>query len=465
MAREGTDPPRPLRRDERQRPPGPIRWRSSLRNTIYDVLQSKKEWVETENETEWDFFWADKGWIHHELDKMHLNDWQRINHFPNHYELTRKDLLIKNLKRAKKQLEREERYMEAAQYNFFPLTFVVPSEYRMFVEEFKRSGGTWIMKPIGKAQGQGIFLFNKLSQISDWRRDHTWRPDDEDAPETYLAQRYVDAPYLVGGKKFDLRIYALVTSYSPLRVFLYRSGFARFTNTRYSMKKEDITNTFIHLTNVAIQKHAPGFDAAKGMKWSIHSLRHFMTTRHGAEASNELFHNMQNLIIRALLAVQPAMINDKHCFELYGYDILIDQSLKPWLLEVNASPSLSASDTSDWTLKFALLEDVLDIVDLESKREPGKIDLHMGGFDLIWDGGPVMRFDKPTSLPTMLGAYNERDRNQLRPKEDGPSHLPTQRPKRAAVSVPTSGATSGTEGGPPQAPPGAGGAAFAASLF
>lgn len=38
---------------------------------------------------------------------MHLNDWQRINHFPNHYELTRKDLLIKNLKRAKRQLERE----------------------------------------------------------------------------------------------------------------------------------------------------------------------------------------------------------------------------------------------------------------------------------------------------------------------------------------------------------------------
>lgn len=48
-------------------------------------------------------------WIHHELDKLHLNDWQRINHFPNHYELTRKDLLIKNLKRAKRQLEREVR--------------------------------------------------------------------------------------------------------------------------------------------------------------------------------------------------------------------------------------------------------------------------------------------------------------------------------------------------------------------
>jgi len=54
---------------------------------------------------------------------------------------------------------------EAAAYAFFPQTYVVPSEYRMLVEEFKRSGGTWIMKPIGRAQGQGIFLFNKLNQV------------------------------------------------------------------------------------------------------------------------------------------------------------------------------------------------------------------------------------------------------------------------------------------------------------
>jgi hypothetical protein len=40
--------------------------------------------------------------------------------------------------------------------------------------------------------------------------------------------------------------------------------------------------------------------------------------------------------------------------------------------------------------------------------------IQIGGFDLIWDGGPVLRFDKPTSLPTMLGVYNDRDKNQLR---------------------------------------------------
>lgn len=50
------------------------------------------------------------------------------------------------------------------------------------------------------------------------------------------------------------------------------------------MKREDITNTFIHLTNVAIQKHAPTFDRDKGMKWPIRSLRLFLNTRHGEPA-------------------------------------------------------------------------------------------------------------------------------------------------------------------------------------
>jgi len=69
-------------------------------------------------------------------------------------------------------LEREGKSDEADGYDFFPTTFVLPREYSMFVEEFKVSGGVWIMKPIGSAQGKGIFMFSRLSEISEWRTDY-----------------------------------------------------------------------------------------------------------------------------------------------------------------------------------------------------------------------------------------------------------------------------------------------------
>ena len=149
---------------------------------------------------------------------------------------------------AVRQLEREDKHAEAAQYDFFPVTFILPNEYHMFVEDFKRApDATWIAKPIGRAQGKGIFLFNDLGSLKEWKRAYDARgapasqskKEAEQEVEVYIAQRYIDRPYLIGGKKFDLRLYVLVTSYSPLRVWMYRAGFARFSNHRFSMQRLD----------------------------------------------------------------------------------------------------------------------------------------------------------------------------------------------------------------------------------
>ena len=60
--------------------------------------------------------------------------------------------------------------------------------------------------------------------------------------------------------------------------------------------------------------------------------------------------------------MQSVIINDKHCFEVYGYDILIEDNLKPWLIEVNASPSLSTTTEADRKLKMSVMESVFQIV-------------------------------------------------------------------------------------------------------
>lgn len=159
-----------------------IRYYTTFTNTIADVLASRG-WKEVAEDEEWDFVWADREWIYSAFDKMHLENWQRLNHYRNGRELCRKDLMAKNMKKRRRALEKEGRLEEAAAYEFIPTTFVLPREYSMFVEEFKKVGGVWIMKPIGSAQGKGIFLFTRLSEISDWKTDYKGYKPGPTAPK------------------------------------------------------------------------------------------------------------------------------------------------------------------------------------------------------------------------------------------------------------------------------------------
>lgn len=366
----------------------------------------------TDSDMDWDIHWCERDWMAEWYDKVHLEPWQRVNHYRNGRELCRKDLMFRNIKKFKRKLLREKNYARAAQFDFVPSTFILPNDYAMFVEEFKhRPSLTWIMKPIGKAQGKGIFLFKKLSEISEWREAYKQRlrtmhhevsPDEVTGKnaETYVAQCYLSKPYLIGGKKFDMRLYALVTSFNPLKCWIYRKGFARFSASRY--EGSDLKNTSIHLTNVAVQKHNEQYNRETGGKWSLGELKAYISAKHGEETANRSFRDVQSIMIRALESVADVIMNDKHCFELYGYDIMFDSNLKPWLLEVNASPSLTANTKKDYRLKFRMLNEMLDIVDME-RRHGGHDKLHVGGFDMVYDGNEMEPY--PGSVyDTLLGA-------------------------------------------------------------
>lgn len=113
---------------------------------------------------------------------------------------------------------------------------------------------------------------------------------------------------------------------------------------------------------------------------------------------------IDNVVLQSLQAVTPAMVQDKHCFEVYGYDILLDSDLNPWLIEVNASPSVTADTPVDYDLKCGMLDDVMNIVDMERQR--GGQEISIGGFDKIWDDGPVYRPSLPGMPPSKrLNSY------------------------------------------------------------
>ncbi|CAH8518708.1 unnamed protein product [Schistosoma intercalatum] len=385
-----------------------IRFKCTMNNTILDVLRNRG-WIEVCREEECDFFWCDPMTMKELFDHGLMGNITKICHFRNHFELTRKNLMVKNLKRLKRKWEKEYNKQESQILDFFPTTFELPMEYHMFIEEFRKyPGSIWIMKPIAKSQGKGIFLFRKLKDIEAWKRtgmkfeqQTVGDIQNRELPETYVVSRYITNPYLLCGRKFDLRVYVLVTSFNPLKVWVYRDGFARFSNTRFSL--DSIDDQYIHLTNIAVQKTAPDYDAEKGCKWSIGRLRRHLLSIYGYKKVAELFHQVDIIFIGSLLSVQKIIINDKRCFELYGYDILLDDNLRPWLLEINACPSLTASSKEDYTLKTNLLNDMLDVVDLEGRLT--SFEKRVGDFDLIWDDGPI----HPTSDTTegwLINALN-----------------------------------------------------------
>merc|ERR1719324_485246 len=83
--------------------------------------------------------------------------------------------------------------------------------------------------------------------------------------------------------------------------------------------------------------------------------------------------------------------------------MMIDRRLKPYLIEVNASPSISADTAEDYELKFGVLDDLLTITDLE-KNLTGK-ENHIGGFDLIYNGAAV-KGPASQEITSYLGCEN-----------------------------------------------------------
>ena len=208
------------------------------------------------------------------------------------------------------------------------------------------------------------------------------------ANEAAVVCEYITNPLLVDGFKFDLRLYVAVTSFDPLRAYLYEDGLARFATAKFDMAAERLANRFVHLTNYSVNKKSARFVASVdpdvedyGNKWSLSALLQHL--RAGGVDTAAVLARIEALVVRTLVAGQGPVAAAQRTFsphagisfELFGFDVLLDAELKPWLLEVNLSPSLATDTPLDLKIKSHVVADLLSLALLPARSAAAELEL------------------------------------------------------------------------------------------
>lgn len=302
-------------------------------------------------ESSWNLLWV---WgMPKRADFDNLLSFQKINRFRSTRGLTKKDLLAKNI-RNKVASTKDESFM------IMPLTYALPGEFSSFVAAFSSIGKSdrnlWIMKPVGLSRGRGISVISDIAQVS------------YSCP--VVLQRYIADPFLpLANIKFDLRMYVLVTSFSPLEAFIYREGLARFATRAFSL--QTLGDLRVHLTNTSIQREFgdildtahPAILAGKDGSGNKVSFTWLMgRLRSEGVNTEELWGRIVDCCRKALLAAGDVP-HQPNAFEIFGFDLIFDKHRRCWLIEINSSPSLGCESELDFKVKGSLIKDTVLLVD------------------------------------------------------------------------------------------------------
>ena len=177
-----------------------------------------------------------------------------------------------------------------------------------------------------------------------------------------VVQKYIENPLLIDGRKFDIRAYMIVVCMKPYLV-LYQPGYVRMSLNTYTTEnfaKDKIT----HLTNNSVQKNHPEYKTLKEKSIiSIESLVENIIAM-GKVQTREEYSVKVDKKIQEIMTLIFQVIKDKldrkfGCFELFGFDFLLDDALNPYLIEINTNPALYTDTQVQKDLLPKLVEDIV----------------------------------------------------------------------------------------------------------
>ncbi|XP_062361517.1 tubulin polyglutamylase TTLL11 isoform X2 [Cinclus cinclus] len=310
----------------------------------------------------------------------------QVNKFPGMMETVRKITLSRAMRIMQDLFPLE--------YNFYPRSWILPEELPLFVAEvrtMKDNNPSWkptfIVKPDGGCQGDGIYLIKDPSDI---------RLTGSIQSRPAVVQEYICKPLLVDKLKFDIRLYVLLKSLEPLEIYIAKDGLSRFCTEPYQEPTlKNLHQVFMHLTNYSLNIHSGNFihsdSVNTGSKRTFSSILCRLSSR-GADVK-KLWSDIISLVIKTIIALTPELKvyyqsdipagkPGPTCFQILGFDILLMKNLKPMLLEVNANPSMrieheqelspgvfeNVPSPVDEEVKVAVIRDTLRLVDPQKKK-------------------------------------------------------------------------------------------------
>ncbi|KAJ8255837.1 hypothetical protein COCON_G00197010 [Conger conger] len=328
-----------------------LKWKmSSVTPNVVKHTLARSHFSPTKNGHDWLGCWG-----HHmrSIGFRALHEHQKLNHFPGSFQIGRKDRLWRNLSKMQIIFGRRE-------YSFFPQSFVLPQDLKLLRKAWEAGRRLkWIIKPPASARGNGIQVIHRWSQLPRKR--------------PLLVQKYLHKPFLIDGSKFDLRIYVYVSSYDPLRIYIFTDGLVRFASCKYSSSMKSLSNKFMHLTNYSVNKTNSEYrsndddQSCQGHKWTLKALWQYLGRK--GVSTTQVWEKIKDIVIKTIIAADPYVNRNIQthlrsaysCHELFGFDIMLDEALKPWLLEVNISPSMHSSSALDLSVKGQMVRDLLNL--------------------------------------------------------------------------------------------------------